>query len=81
MKARSAHWPEYAIEATCLALFMLSAATAATLIQHPASPIAGWTASPLAARVAMGVSMGLTCVALIYSPLGARSGAHMNPAS
>ena len=80
MKAVSAHWPEYAIEATCLGLFMLSAATAATLIQHPASPVAGWTGSPVAARVAMGVAMGLTCIALIYSPLGARSGAHMNPA-
>ena len=28
----------------------------------------------------MGIAMGLTAVALIYSPLGARSGAHMNPA-
>lgn len=28
----------------------------------------------------MGVAMGLTAVALIYSPWGMRSGAHMNPA-
>ena len=28
----------------------------------------------------MGVAMGLTAVALIYSPPGRRSGAHMNPA-
>ena len=28
----------------------------------------------------MGIAMGLTAIALIYSPLGRRSGAHMNPA-
>jgi aquaporin Z len=27
----------------------------------------------------MGIAMGLTAAAIIYSPLGARSGAHMNP--
>ena len=74
------HWPEYASEALCLGLFMLSAASFATLLQHPASPLAlahrsGWTA-----RLPMGVAMGLTLVAIVYSPLGGRSGAHMNPA-
>jgi len=33
-----------------------------------------------ARRVAGGVAMGLTAVAIICSPLGKRSGAHMNPA-
>ena len=80
MKRLAAHWPEYAIEAACLALFMISAAGIATLLQHPSSPIAGWTSEPLLGRVPMGVAMGLTNAALIYSPLGARSGAHMNPA-
>ena len=36
----SRHWPEYLIEAACLALFMVSAAGFATLLQHPASPVA-----------------------------------------
>jgi aquaporin Z len=31
-------------------------------------------------RILMGVAMGATAAAIIYSPLGARSGAHMNPA-
>jgi aquaporin Z len=31
-------------------------------------------------RLVMGAVMGLTAVALIYSPFGSRSGAHMNPA-
>ena len=35
----------------------------------------------LAARLLMGIAMGLTAMALIYSPLGARSGAHLNPAT
>jgi aquaporin Z len=74
------HWPEYAMEALCLGLFMVSAAGFATLLQHPSSPFAGWTASPLVQRIPMGVAMGATLIAIIYSPLGARSGAHMNPA-
>jgi aquaporin Z len=73
------HWPEYVSEAIGLALFMLSAAGCATLLQHPASPLASWDASPLVRRIPMGLAMGLTAVALIYSPMGGRSGAHMNP--
>jgi aquaporin Z len=73
------HWPEYTIEAVCLGIFMVSAAGFATLLQHPLSPLAGWTASPLAQRIPMGAAMGLTLIAIIYSPAGARSGAHMNP--
>jgi aquaporin Z len=80
MKRLAAHWPEYAIEATCLALFMISAAGMSTLLQHPSSPIAGWSSVSLVQRVPMGVAMALTNAVLIYSPLGARSGAHMNPA-
>ena len=74
------HWPEYLIEALCLALFMVSAAAFATLFQHPSSPLAAWDAPGLVRRIPMGLAMGLTAIALIYSPMGARSGAHMNPA-
>jgi len=77
------HWPEYLIEATCLGLFMLSAAGFATLLRHPASPLASAVGSllwPALQRVPMGMAMGLTAAAIIYSPLGRRSGAHMNPA-
>ena len=80
MQSFRAHWPEYAIEATCLGLFMISAAGMATLLQHPSSPFAGWSTTPLLQRLPMGVAMGVTSSLLIYSPLGARSGAHMNPA-
>ncbi len=74
------HWPEYLIEAACLAVFMLSAGAFATLFFHPSSPLAGRLEPPMLARVPMGVAMGLTAVAIIYSRAGQRSGAHMNPA-
>jgi len=83
MRKSTLHWPEYAIEAFCLGLFMLSASTFASLLRHPASPLAATVASVMPAplqRVPMGVAMGLTAAAIIYSPLGRRSGAHMNPA-
>jgi aquaporin Z len=79
----SLHWPEYLTEAACLGLFMLSAAGFATLLRHPASPLASAVGSllwPALQRVPMGMAMGLTAAAIIYSPLGRRSGAHMNPA-
>src|SRR5437762_2485345 len=80
MRTVADHWPEFASEAACLALFMVSATVFTTLLRHPQSPIAGWAAGPLVQRVPMGVAMGLTLGAIVYSPLGRRSGAHMNPA-
>lgn len=80
MRTLFSHWPEYACEALCLGLFLMSAAGFATLLQHPLSPLAMWEAPGALRRLPMGVAMGLTAVALIYSPPGRRSGAHMNPA-
>ena len=74
------HWPEYLIEAVSLALFMVSAAAFATLLQHPSSPLAVWQAGSVTRRILMGAAMGATAAALVYSPLGKRSGAHLNPA-
>lgn len=75
------HWREYVIEATCLGLFMVSACVFSTLVFHPAGALHDLLASDASRRVAMGAFMGLTAVALIYSPWGRRSGAHMNPAT
>jgi aquaporin Z len=80
MRILLAHWPMYLVEACCLGLFMVSAAGWAVALQHPQSPLAGWLMPGLAQRVPMGLAMGLTAAALIYSPLGRQSGAHMNPA-
>jgi aquaporin Z len=74
------HWPEATIEAALLGLFMLSASAFGVLLEHPSSPVRAAIEAPLARRALMGLAMGLTAVALIYSPLGKRSGAHMNPA-
>ena len=39
LDAMRRHWPEYLMEAAGLGLFMISAATFASLLEHPASPI------------------------------------------
>jgi aquaporin Z len=73
------HWPEYLIEAAGLGLFMVSACLFATLLEHPGSPVRQAVTSPVLRRIPMGLAMGLTAVALVYSPWGQRSGAHFNP--
>jgi len=80
LAALRGHWPEYAMEAAGLGSFMMAAVILTVLLYHPASPLAGVAAEPVARRACMGLAMGLTAVALIYSPWGRRSGAHLNPA-
>jgi aquaporin Z len=75
------HWPEYLIESMGLGFFMLSACTFATLLFHPSSPVSLVLAGSPWQRVLMGAAMGLTAIAIIYSPWGKRSGAHINPAT
>jgi len=74
------HWPEYLIEAGLLGAFMCSALGMTVLLEHPASPIRAALPEPLPRRALMGLAMGATAVALVYSPFGQRSGAHFNPA-
>jgi aquaporin Z len=74
------HWPEYLMEAAELAAFMVSASLFAILLNHPASLIIRAFPDEFTRRVLMGAAMGLTAIALIYSPWGKQSGAHMNPA-
>ncbi|MFN8643296.1 MAG: aquaporin [Candidatus Binatia bacterium] len=73
------HLPEYAIEGALLGLFMASACGFTLLLEHPASPVRQAVADPWWRRLLAGAAMGLTAMALIYSPWGRRSGAHMNP--
>jgi aquaporin Z len=74
------HWREYLAEAVAIGLFMVAAMTATVLLEHPVSPVRAAIADPVVRRIVMGLAMGATAAAIIYSPLGARSGAHMNPA-
>src|SRR5689334_13900022 len=75
------HWPEYLIEAWALGTFMVSAALFTALWEHPGSPVHAWIPNSAVRRALIGLAMGLTAIALIYSPWGQRSGAHMNPAT
>ena len=74
------HWPEYLMEATGLGVFMISACVFATVLEHPGSPVRQAVADPLLRRIPMGLAMGATAVAIVYSRWGQRSGAHLNPA-
>src|SRR5881392_1602462 len=76
--ALSSHWPEYLIEAAGLGLFMLMAGICVMLVNAPdAIRIIG---NADIRRALVGVAMGLTAIAIIYSPWGRQSGAHLNPA-
>jgi len=74
------HWPEYLIEAFALGTFMVCAGSVTALIESPGSALHAALPDATLRRVLIGIAMGLTAIALIYSPWGRRSGAHMNPA-
>jgi len=73
------HWPEYLMEGAELGLFMISACAFTVLLFHPASVVAQNIHSEIFRRMLMGVAMGSTAIAIIFSPLGKRSGGHFNP--
>src|SRR5688572_16679949 len=75
------HWPEYLIEAWALGTFMISAVLFTALLEYPGSPVHQFIPNGAVRRALIGLAMGLTAIALIYSPWGQRSGAHMNPAT
>jgi hypothetical protein len=68
------HWPEYLMEAAGLGLFMVSAGLFGTLLFFPGSPVIEALPDPLLRRALMGLIMGLTAIAIIYSPWGQQSG-------
>lgn len=78
-EAFAAHWPEYLMEAALIGSFLFAACTFTLALQHPSSPVRRAISSILARRLLTGILMGLTAIALIYSPWGQRSGAHFNP--
>jgi aquaporin Z len=80
LSALRSHWPEYLMEAGGLGLFMVSAGVFGTLLWSPASPVAAAVPDGIGRRAIMGLLMGLTAIAIIYSRFGQQSGAHLNPA-
>lgn len=69
------------LDGALLSLFMVSACVFALLLFHPDFPASRLLPSQHLRRGLMGLAMGLTCVALVYSPWGRRSGAQMNPSA
>ena len=72
--------PEYLIEAWGLGTFMISAGVFATLIYAPEFSLSTIIPDDFIKAILMGIAMGVTAIAIIYSPWGKRSGAHINPA-
>ena len=80
LRALKEHWPEYFCEAAELGIFMISAGAFTILLWHPNSPIPNIIPNHFIRRMLTGIAMGSTAIALVFSPLGKRSGAHFNPA-
>ena len=80
IRALRDHWPEYLCEAGELGLFMISAGLFTILLWYPKSAVPTIIPSEFIRRMLTGIAMGGTAIALIFSPLGKRSGAHFNPA-
>jgi aquaporin Z len=59
---------------------MISAGLFTILLHHPRSPVLNFIPSEFVRRMLTGIAMGSTAIALVFSPLGKRSGAHFNPA-
>ena len=79
MKSLRSHWPEYLMEGAELGTFMILAGVFATLLYAPGSPVVSLLSGAVRDGV-MGLAMGGSAIAIIYSPWGKRSGAHFNPA-
>lgn len=80
MSPKALHWPEYLAEAGLLGLSMIVACALGVALDHPGSAVVRWAPDPLARRSLFGLAMGATAIAIVYSPAGKRSGAHLNPA-
>ena len=80
IRALAVHWPEYLMEASELAIFMISACLITALLEHPSSVVHRHIPNDLLRRFLTGLAMAGTAIGIIYSPLGKRSGAHFNPA-
>ncbi|OGX88008.1 MIP/aquaporin family protein [Hymenobacter glacialis] len=79
--ALRSHWKFYLAEAAGLAFFITCASLLTTALEHPAfwlhQALAG---QELLRRGILGTGMALVIAAIVYSPWGKQSGAHINPA-
>lgn len=68
------------MEAWGLGTFMIAACLFTALLEHPSSPVRHAISSAAFRRTLNGLAMGVTAIAIIYSPWGKQSGAQINPA-
>jgi aquaporin Z len=73
------HWPEYLMEAGLLGAFMVSACIFAIVYGFSGSPVRHAIPSVLFRGLLGGISMGVTALAILYSPWAKQSGGHINP--
>lgn len=73
------HWPEYLMESAALGAFMISACTFGVLLDYPTGVLNHVIPNMFLRGMLGGFAMGLTAIAIFFSPWGKRSGAHMNP--
>lgn len=74
------HWSRYLMEGAQLGLFMIVALYLTILLEHPRSPVHRALPGAFARRGVMGLGIGLTVVAILYSSWTTQSGGHFNTA-
>lgn len=74
------HWPEYAAECIGVALMLTVGLSAVVANFADDSAIANWSGSEGLRRLVTGAIFAGTATVIVYSPLGKRSGGHLNPA-
>lgn len=74
------HWRHYLAEAAGLAFFMLGASIITTQLHYKEAWLHGIITNPFAQLASLGLLMSFVIAAIIYTPWGNKSGAHINPA-
>lgn len=74
------HWRHYLAEAAGLAFFVLSARVITTQLRYKEVWLCSVITTPFAQLATLGLLMIFVVAAIIYTPWGNKSGAHINPA-
>ena len=74
------HWRHYLAEAAGLAFFMLGASIITTQLRYKEAWLHGIITTPFGQLATLGLGMSFVVAAIIYTPWGNKSGAHINPA-
>lgn len=75
-----AHIPEYLAEFAATGLMLLIGLSAISVNFGEGSPVVDWLPNPHLRRLLTGIIFAGGATIIVYSPLGKRSGAHLNPA-